>query len=128
MSSEKTNEQLVKELIDAFSKLKEKMEDPNYAQLDLHISQVIESQKEMKKDLSELKKMLLNPYDGAIVEIRKNTEFRQDFITRETEIEDLIEEHKHLVNWKKNITKVFVAILGSAGAIITWIITEFFNR
>jgi len=122
--SNKTNDQLVRELIEAFSKLKEKMEDPNYVHLEASMNQLMENQREMKEDLSELKRMLLNPYDGAIVEIRKNTEFRSESIEKESEFAEILEEHKQLVAWKKMVSKVFIAILGSAGAIVTWIITE----
>lgn len=122
--SNKTNEQLVRELIEAFSKLKEKMEDPNYVHLEASMNQLMVNQREMKEDLSDLKKMFLNPYDGAIVEIRKNTEFRNESVEKESEFAEIIEEHKQLVAWKKMVGKVFVAILGSAGAIVTWIITE----
>lgn len=122
--SNKTNDQLVRELIEAFSKLKEKMEDPNYVHLEASMNQLMENQREMKEDLSELKRMLLNPYDGAIVEIRKNTEFRDESSEKESEFAEILEEHKALVAWKKMVSKVFIAALGSAGAIVTWIITE----
>lgn len=122
--SNKTNDQLVRELIEAFSKLKEKMEDPNYVHLEASMNQLMENQREMKEDLSELKRMLLNPYDGAIVEIRKNTEFRDESSEKESEFAEILEEHKTLVAWKKMVSKVFIAALGSAGAIVTWIITE----
>ena len=54
--SDKTNSELVRELLEAFSSLKQKMEDPGYAALDSSISQLIQNQKDMRADLSELKK------------------------------------------------------------------------
>ena len=72
--SDKTNSELVKELLEAFSSLKTKMEDPSYVQLEGSIKQLIDNQNDMKSDMSELKSKLLNPFDGAIVEIRKNTD------------------------------------------------------
>ena len=64
--SEKTNSELVRELLEAFSSLKQKMEDPNYVHLEASINQLIENQKEMRQDLADLKKRLLNPYDGEL--------------------------------------------------------------
>lgn len=124
----RTNEELIKELIESFSNLKQKMEDPGYVHLESAIQQLIKSQEEMKKDMSDLKSRLLNPYDGAIVEIRKNTEFRQDFQKREREFETLIEEHKGLIRWKSNVQKVGVALLSSIGAVVVWFLSEFIGK
>jgi hypothetical protein len=77
MANDKSNSELVRELLEAFTSLKAKMEDPNYVQLEASIKQVIDNQSDMKEDVSELKKRLLNPYDGAIVEISKNTQWRK---------------------------------------------------
>ena len=61
MSSEieKSNEQILKDLIQAFSSLKQKMEDPNYAALDSQMRNMLENQKDMKADVKDLKKRLL---------------------------------------------------------------------
>jgi hypothetical protein len=122
---EQSVQEIVKELLVAFSGLKQKMEDPSFIQLENSISQLINNQKDMREDLGELKKRLLNPYDGAIVEIRKNTEWRQEQEKVQKENEKIIEEHKALMRWKNNMQKVGIGILTSAGAIITWLISEF---
>jgi hypothetical protein len=122
---EQSVQEIVKELLVAFSGLKQKMEDPSFIQLENSISQLINNQKDMREDLGELKKRLLNPYDGAIVEIRKNTEWRQEQERLQKENEKIIEEHKALMRWKNNMQKVGIGILTSAGAVITWLISEF---
>ena len=92
------------------------------------IRQMMEGQKEMRQDISELKRQLLNPYDGVIVETRKNTDFRIDMEETKMENAKLIEEHKALMRWKANLQKVGVGILTSAGAIIAWVLSEFVFR
>lgn len=126
--SEKSNSELVRELLEAFSSLKQKIEDPNYIQLENAIEQLISNQKEMKEDLSELKKRLLNPYDGAIVELRKNTEFRQEQEKSKKDFEQLVEEHKSLMRWKSNVQKIGIALLSSAGAVAAWFLSEFISK
>ena len=126
--SEKSNSELVRELLEAFSSLKQKMEDPNYIQLESSINQLIENQKEMREDLSELKKRLLNPYDGAIVEIRKNTEWRKEQQDLDEQYRDLLEEHKGLMRWKANVQKIGIAILSSIGAVAAWALSEFIGK
>jgi UDP-N-acetylglucosamine 2-epimerase len=120
----KSNEDLVQELITAFANLKQKLEDPTYIQLNTSIDQLIENQKEMKEDISELKRMFLNPFDGAIVEIQKNTAHRKENEDKEQQYDEILEEHKALVRWKSNFTRVGLAIITSLGAILTWLLTE----
>lgn len=123
--SEKNNRELINDLLMAFNSFKSKLEDPNYIQMENSLRQMMEGQKEMREDISELKRQLLNPFDGVIVETRKNTEFREDQEAREELNEKLIEEHKSLMRWKSNVQKVGIGILTSAGAIITWLISTF---
>lgn len=127
-SQKKSNEDLVQELITAFANLKQKLEDPTYIQLNTSIDQLIENQKEMKEDLSELKKMLLNPFDGAFVEIQKNTAYRKDHEEKEEQYDEILEEHKALVRWKSNFSRIGLAIVTSLGAILTWLLTEIINK
>ena len=74
----------------------------------------------MKKDLSDLKKKLLDPDDGVIVKVNENTRFRLDQQKlqerEEREYKDLILEHSELMKWKSGVTKAmwifFTAIVG----------------
>jgi hypothetical protein len=124
MANDKSNSELVRELLEAFTSLKAKMEDPNYVQLEASIKQVIENQSDMKEDVSELKKRLLNPYDGAIVEISKNTDFRKEQERNQNAYDKLVDEHKALIRWKSTYTKIFWTIFTAAIGVIGYMITN----
>ena len=124
MSPEKSNEDILKELIAAFSSLKQKMEDPNYIALDNSMKTLMENQKDMKRDITDLKKALLNPFDGVIVNTNKNTEFRLDFEALQEERDQLEQDVKHLLKWKATYIKVFWAIFTAALGVITFLIGE----
>jgi len=128
MSDIRSNSELVKELLEAFSALKNKMEDPSYVQLEGSIKQLIDNQNDMKSDMSELKRRLLNPYDGAIVEIRKNTEFRNEWITEQKELDKMQEEHRDLLKWKGNFTKIFWTVFTTAVGVIAFMLTNILNK
>jgi hypothetical protein len=128
MEANKSNQDIIKELLESFVSLKQKMEDPSYIHLDTAIQQLIKNQEDMKKDMSDLKERLLNPYDGAIVEIRKNTEFRQAQEKREKEYEKLLEEHKDVVKWKGNFTRAFWVLFTTAAGVLAFILTEIFKK
>ena len=128
MANDKSNSELVRELLEAFTSLKAKMEDPNYVQLEASIKQVIDNQGDMKEDVSELKKRLLNPYDGAIVEISKNTQWRKQQERDERDYERLVDQHKDLVKWKSTFTKVFWTLFTTTVGVIAYMITNLTNQ
>lgn len=121
---EKTNEQILKDLIQAFSSLKQKMEDPNYAALDSQMRNMLENQKDMKADVKDLKKRLLNPFDGVIVNTNKNTDFRIEYERLQEERDELESNVQQLIKWKGTYLKVFWALFTAALGIITFLIGE----
>ena len=128
MEENKSNQELVSELLLAFSSLKQKMEDPSYIGLENSINQLIENQQDMKSDMSELKSRLLNPYDGAIVEIRKNTEFRQIWERKQKEFDKVSTEHTELLKWKSGFVKIFWTIFTTATGVIAFLITNMISK
>lgn len=124
MANDKSNSELVRELLEAFTSLKAKMEDPNYVQLEASIKQVIVNQNDMKEDVSELKKRLLNPYDGAIVEITKNTDFRKEQERNQSDYDKLVDQHKELIQWKSTYTKIFWTLFTAAVGVIGYMVTN----
>lgn len=121
---EKSNEELLKELMLAFASLKQKMEDPNYIALDNSMKNMLENQRDMKADVKDLKRKLLNPIDGVIVNTNKNTEFRLDFQKLQDERDRLEDDVKHLLSWKSSYIKIFWAIFTAALGVLTFLIGE----
>lgn len=121
---EKTNEALLKELMLAFSSLKQKMEDPNYIALDNSIKTMMENQRDMKADVKDLKKKLLNPIDGVIVNTNKNTEFREGYIKLQDERDKLEDDVAHLKRWKQMYIKIFWTLFTGAIGVATFLIGE----
>lgn len=124
-NNERDSKAIVMELLNAFNSFKQRLEDPNYIQMENAIRQMMEGQKDMRSDITELKKQLLNPFDGVIVETKKNTEFRESSEESKAEYLKLIEEHKSLIRWKSNVIKIGVALLTSGGAIVAFLLSEF---
>ena len=121
---DKTNSELVRELIEAFSQLKEKFEDPNRIYLEKSIKQLMENQGEMKVQISDLKRELLNPRTDVVVETIKNTEFRKKIEERGDLGIDLLTEHKDLIKWKNNINKAFWLMLTTVLGILAFLVTN----
>ena len=128
MPQDKNAQEMVQELYDLFSSFKKRIEDPSYIQLENTLAQLVENQNEMRDEIKSLKKQLLNPFDGVIVENKKNSEFREDQENWLVEREKLIEEHKSLVRWKSSISKIGIAVLSSVGVVITWVISKYIAK
>ena len=120
----KSNDDLLKELMLAFSSLKQKMEDPNYIALDNSIKTMMENQRDMKDDVKDLKRKLLNPIDGVIVNTNKNTEFRLDWAKLQDERDELAEDVNHLKRWKSMYIKIFWTLFTGAVGVATFLIGE----
>ena len=120
----KSSQEILQELMNAFSSLKQRMEDPNYIALDNSMKNLTENQRDMKRDLKDLKKAMLNPFDGVIVNTNKNTEFRKEYERLEEERDKLQEDVNHLLKWKGMYVKIFWALFTAALGIITFLIGE----
>ena len=120
----RSTEEILRDLVKAFSSFKQKMEDPNYIALDQSIKTMMENQRDMKTDVKDLKKKLLNPFDGVIVNTNKNTEFRKNYEALENERAKLEDDVNALIKWKSTYLKVFWALFTAALGIITFLIGE----
>ena len=122
--NKKSSEEILKELVKAFSSLKQKMEDPNYIALSNDLRNLTQNQSDMKRDLKDLKKAMLNPFDGVIVNTNKNTEFRLEYEKLQDERDQLQEDVNHLLKWKSMYVKIFWALFTAALGVITFLIGE----
>jgi len=125
MNQERSPQEMILELYDLFSSFKRRIEDPNYIHIENSLEKLIENQNEMKDEIRGLKKQLLNPFDGVIVENKKNSEFRMEQEAWIVERDKLIEQHKDLVRWKNGAVKVLIALVTASGAVITFLLRTY---
>ena len=121
---DKSPKELVEDLYTLFASFKKRMEDPNYIALDNSIKTMMENQRDMKDDVKDLKRKLLNPIDGVIVNTNKNTEFRLDWAKLQDERDELAEDVNHLKRWKSMYIKIFWTLFTGAVGVATFLIGE----
>ena len=124
----RSSTEIINEMYDMFSNFKKRIEDPDYVQLENMLNQLMKNQLEMKEEMRNIKLKLLNPYDGIVVESRKNTEWREEKEDKEEEYDRLIEEHNALMRWKGMVTKVTIGILTGLGGLVTFLISKYFGE
>ena len=120
MDPNKQITETLKELLAEMNAMKTTLPSSELRIIQLSMEEFKHAQSDMKKDLSDLKKKLLDPDDGVIVKVNENTRFRLDQQKlqerEEKEYKDLILEHSELMKWKSGVTKAmwifFTAIVG----------------
>ncbi len=123
-SDNQSPKELVEGLYRAFDSFRRKMEDPSYIQLEASIKQLIDNQNEMKAEVRELKKQLLNPNDGIVVAVNKNTSFRLKTEDNEDEYNEFMREHKELMKFKSGVTKIMWGLASGVGSLIVYYLTK----
>ena len=127
----KEPKELIDELYTLFSSFKNRIEDPNYIQIEHTLKQLMDNQDDMKHEIRELKRQLLNPYDGVVIESKKNTEFRESREKIEDDFrikfEELRDSHNALLNWKSNFVKVSLVVISAMGGLITFLLNKLFG-
>ena len=70
----------------------------------------------MRDSIRDLKKSLLDPDNGVVVRVNKNSEFRREREDSSEKLSTLFEQVSNLIQWKNSISKIlwilFTAIIG----------------
>lgn len=120
MESNKQISEVLEQVLDELAHMKQTMPHSDLRIIQLNMEELKNSQADMKRDLSDLKKKLLDPDDGVIVKVNENTRFRLEQQRQqekdEREYKDLLLEHSELMKWKGGVTKAmwifFTALVG----------------
>jgi hypothetical protein len=111
---------VMNEILDALDLIKSKLPNGEIKVIQEKISGIETSQEEMHIDLKAIKKQLLDPEDGIVVRVNKNTDFRRRKEQEERDYTKLLDEHKEILSWKATVTRVLWILFSSiAGIIVT---------
>jgi len=113
---------MMNDILDALDIIKAKLPNGELKVIQERIENIESSQGDMKEDLRNIRKQLLDPEDGIIVRVNKNTEFRK---RKEEDARDwakILEEHREIMSWKSTVTKllwiIVTAVVGIAVGLI----------
>ena len=88
------------------------------------INALHEFQQDLKEDFSDIKYTLLNPENGVIVRVNKNTEFRQDSQEMPEEMVELKLEIAKLKAWQTGVVKALWVLFSALVGVFGWIFSE----
>jgi hypothetical protein len=109
-----------KEILDEIEFLKKKMPNGEFALLKKSVEDLSDGQETLKSSIRELKVQLLDPDNGVVVRVNRNSEFRKDSEERgplcEKSFENMEDGVDSLLRWKESVSKalwiLFTAVVG----------------
>ena len=108
-----------KEILDEIETLKRKLPNGEFALMKKAVEDLQIDQKELKEDISELKERMLNPDDGIVARVNRNSDVRKYWEVRNEEVEGGFSHIKNLVGWQSAVNKaLWILFTGIAGIII----------
>lgn len=121
-SQNSETEKLIQELSDKVDNIKKTMPNGELTALLNDIKIVISQQNEMGNNINDVKHVIMDPEDGLIVRVNKNTSYRVSLQEQETDNSKILEEHQDLVKFKENVTKILWMVVAAIIGIITKIL------
>ena len=109
-----------KEILEEIEFLKKKLPNGEFALLKKSVEDLSIGQNSLKSSIRELKQQLLDPDNGVVVRVNRNSEFRRGSEERGPLCEQSFDKMEDSVNtilgWKDNVSKalwiLFTAVVG----------------
>ena len=116
-----------KEILEEIEFLKKKMPNGEFALLKKSVEDLSIGQNSLKSSIRELKQQLLDPDNGVVVRVNRNSEFRKDSEQRgpmcQQSFENMEDSVNSILGWKDNVSKaLWILFTGIAGLIIKTLI------
>jgi len=118
-----TQKDILELILTEIATMKTKLPNGELKRMEATISEMKDNYADIKDDLSDIKFTLLNPEDGIIVRVNKNTGWRREREEKAEYYDKIISEFEKMKEWKDGVTKalwiVFSALVGIVGYIIS---------
>ena len=115
--SRQTQAQILTEVLIELQEIKRSLPNGEMVLIKKSLKDLEEGQKGLKSEIRTIQKRLFNPDDGLIVEVHKNTEFKE-------ENQENLKDVNNLISWKSNVTKalwvIYSAIIGVILKLLFW--------
>tara|TARA_R110000824_G_scaffold266063_1_gene455023 strand:+ start:2685 stop:3047 length:363 start_codon:yes stop_codon:yes gene_type:complete len=113
------------EILEQIDELRKKMPNGELTLLAKSVDDLQEGQHELKEDIRDLKKQLLDPDNGVVVRVNKNSSVRRLWESRNDEVEGTISNVKSLLGWQDGVNKALWILF--AVTISLFVKLAFFN-
>jgi len=113
----KTQSEILNDVLTELQEIKRGLPNGEIVLIQKSLEDLEEGQKSLKSEIRTIQKRLFNPDSGLIVEVNKNTEFKD-------ENQQKLKAMDNLLSWKSNVTKalwvIYSAIIGVIIKLLFW--------
>jgi hypothetical protein len=121
-----TQKDILKQILIELDSMKGKLPNGELKRMEASINEMKDDYSEIKSDLSDMKYTLLNPEDGVIVRVNKNTVFRYEREDKQEYYDQILTEFEKMKDWKDGVTKALWILFGSMIGVLGFIIKSTF--
>ena len=118
-----SQKEVLEKILVEIASMKTKLPNGELKRMEESIRSLRDNYTTLKNDVSDIKYTLLNPEDGIIVRVNKNTEYRMDQEDNEDYYNKMVTDFEKMKDWKDGVTKalwiVFTSLVGIVGYIIS---------
>ena len=112
-----------REILDEIEILKKKLPNGEFALLKKSVEDLSSGQNALKSSIRELKQQLLDPDNGVVVRVNRNSDFRKESEQRgplcQQSFENMEDNVNSILSWKDNVSRaLWILFTGIAGLII----------
>ena len=112
-----------KEILEEIEFLKKKLPNGEFALLKKSVEDLSSGQNALKSSIRELKQQLLDPDNGVVVRVNRNSDFRKESEQRgplcQKSFENMEDSVNSILGWKDNVSKaLWILFTGIAGIIV----------
>jgi len=112
-----TQSEILNDVLIELQAIKKGLPNGEIALIQKSLEDLEEGQKSLKSEIRTIQKRLFNPDTGLIVEVHKNTEFKD-------ENQQKLKDVDSLISWKSTVTKalwvIYSAIIGVIIKLLFW--------
>ena len=119
-----TNKDILENILQELSSMKTKLPNGELKRMETTIIEMKENYTDIKEDLSDIKYTLLNPENGVIVRVNKNTEVREEMEEVPDRVLELENELEKLQDWKSTVSKALWVLFSGLIGLLGWIFSE----
>jgi len=118
-----SQKEVLERILIEIAAMKTKLPNGELKRMEESIRDLRDNYTTLKEDVSDIKYTLLNPEDGIIVRVNKNTEYRRDREDMQDYYDKIVIDFEKMKDWKDGVTKalwiVFTSLVGIIGYILS---------
>lgn len=118
-----TQKEVLEQILTEISVMKTKLPNGELKRMEESVRDLRDNYNDIKTDVSDIKYTLLNPEDGIIVRVNKNTDFRYEREEKMPYYDSIVVEFQKMKDWKEGVTKALWIIFSSLIGVIGYILS-----